>query len=99
MNDFTRSKNGIYEHNVGILKQYSPNFFKLINLRAVRIVGYEERSLENKGKKNTASNTTKLKESLSRSKSKVFELAMCIDFRQIVLANALPNIHFHIIFE
>lgn len=77
MNDFAYSKNAIYEHNVGILKQYTPSCFKLINMRTVRIAGFEERDGNSTGKKNTAGNTSKLRESLSRSRSKVYELAFC----------------------
>ena len=76
MNNFTCRKEGLYEYNVGILKKYTSDEFKLIKMRAVRIAGYEERT-PIAGKKNTAGNTVKLRESLSRSQSKVYELALC----------------------
>jgi len=77
MDEFSCSKSGIYERNVGILRKYTPTVYKLINLRAVRIAGYEERNPEIKGTKNTAGNTGKLRESLSRSRATIYELAIC----------------------
>lgn len=77
MDEFSCTRSGLYERNVGILRKYAPTVYKLINLRAVRIAGYEERNPEIKGTKNTAGNTAKLRESLSRSRATIYELALC----------------------
>lgn len=78
------TKQGIYEYNIGILKRYTPTNFKLVNMRAVRIKGYEERNPIPVAKKNTAGNSVKLVESLSRSRSKVYELAICNPWEHFV---------------
>lgn len=46
-----------------------------------------------KGKKNTAGNTYKLDSSLSRTKSKIFELAMCNDWEYFVTLTLNPKYH------
>lgn len=93
MNDFTRTQNGIYEYNIGILKQYTPNCFKLVGMRTVRIAGYEERNPKKQGKKNSAGNTSKLRESLSRSRSMVNELAKCNDWEHFVTLTLNGELH------
>lgn len=65
----------VFERDVATLKAFGPDYNKVTLLRSVRRPGYEERG--QKGKKNTAGNTGKLVQSLSRSKSRVLELALC----------------------
>lgn len=93
MNDFTCTQEGLYAYNVGILKQYTPSYYKLIEMRALRIVGYEERDPKQVSKKNTAGNTAKLRESLSRSKSKVYELAVCNQWEHFVTLTLNGKLH------
>ena len=70
------SQGVVYQKNIGILKEYTDDYFKLIHMRALRQAGFEESSAI-KNKKNSASNTEKLAQSLSRSRATVFELAIC----------------------
>lgn len=67
-----------YDHNVGILKKYSETNYRLTVMKAIRMAGYEERNPSPlKTKRGEAGNTTKLSESLGRSKRMVRELAVC----------------------
>ena len=84
MNQFVCSNKELYERNVGIIKQYTPDLYKLIYMRSVRISGYEERKPTKKRKKNSASNNVKLRESLIRSRSNVYELALCNSWTHFV---------------
>lgn len=65
----------VFEKDVATLKAYSPDYNKVTLLRSVRRPGFEERG--EKGKKNTAGNSGKLEQSLSRTKARVLELALC----------------------
>ncbi len=70
----------IRERNVGLLKQYAEGCYKLIHLESVRIAGYEEIApAEQDGEKERRGtvNPSKLHNSLSRSRGRVFELALC----------------------
>lgn len=58
--------------------------------------GYEAIDSEpssSKGKKNTAGNTGKLDASLSRTKSKIFELAICNDWEYFITLTLNPEYH------
>lgn len=62
----------------------------------LRRTGYEAIDGDNsggKGKKNTAGNTSKLESSLSRTKSIIFELAMCNDWEYFVTLTLNPEYH------
>lgn len=64
--------------DVGILKQYSENYYRLVHLNSVRAAGFEPvRPLDKPPPVRGAVNDEKLQNSLSRSRSRVFELAMC----------------------
>lgn len=78
------SKSEVYMYNAGILKRYDNDHIKLIQMRALRLPGFEERGADGKGRKGSAGNTAKLNESLSRSRSKVFELAMANPWQHFV---------------
>ena len=45
MPDYRIGAYNIREYNVGILKQYADDYYKLVNLRSVRKAGYEDRLL------------------------------------------------------
>lgn len=68
-------KHQTYESNVGILKYYTDEIYKLINVKTLKIAGFE--SVSYRPSKGNAGHTTKLQESLSRSKRVVYELALC----------------------
>lgn len=67
----------LYEKDVAYLKRYNAEYYKLTLMKSVRRSGFEERSSTGKGKKNSAGNTAKLDSSLSRTRSRVRELALC----------------------
>lgn len=70
----------LYERNIGILKRYTDNYFRLVHMRSVRIAGYEERfdkKVKEKQEKEQSENNERLIESLSRSKKVIHELALC----------------------
>lgn len=70
----------IRQRNVGILKQYTEDCFKLIHLESVRIAGYEEvapKESHYEVERRGTVNSSKLLNSLSRSRGRVFELALC----------------------
>ena len=72
------SKSSVYARNVGILKAYTDDEYRLIHMQTMRLAGFEERDKPHgKGKKGSAGNTTKLSQSLSRSRKNVLELAKC----------------------
>ena len=65
----------VYEKNIASVKMYSDNYFELILQGTHRRSGYELRG--KKALKNTAGNDDKLRESISRTRSTVRELALC----------------------
>lgn len=72
------SKNQVYERNGGILHQYGENSFKLVQFRSLRQPGFVDASAASREQTcSGCGNATKLRESLSRSKHKVLELAKC----------------------
>lgn len=77
-----------YIDNCSILKMYTLNKYKLVTLKnPVKVAGYEneKKSLYDVEKKyNRNVNDEKLDNSISRSKNKVFEYALCNDFQYFV---------------
>lgn len=74
-----------YDHNVGILKKYSDNNYRLTIMNTIRAAGYEERNRPQITKKRgERENPNKLIESLQRSKRTVWELAMCNQWEYFV---------------
>ncbi len=71
-----------YLDNYGILKQYTEENYRLVAIRKYRQAGFEdEKIFTHKGE---AGNDGKLRESISRAKNRVFELAMCNDWEYFV---------------
>lgn len=62
--------------NVGFLKRYTDSNYKVIHMRSVRLPGFEERNPVMQ-KRQSGHDAAKLKNSLSRSRSAVWELAIC----------------------
>ena len=80
-----------YINNCSILKMYTINKYKLVTLKnSVKVAGYEEeKSILYEGNKeekknNRNVNDEKLDNSISRSKSKIYEYALCNDFQYFV---------------
>lgn len=71
------SKYMVYQPNHALLKKYSSNCYKVIFMKSCRLPGFEAQKETKFAKRNSAGNTSKLTASLSRTRSKIFELAMC----------------------
>lgn len=71
------------EKDVGYLKQYTDNQFKLTHMRSVRIAGFEERNPV-KQERRSGHDALKLDNSLARSRSVVWELAICNEWDYFV---------------
>lgn len=76
----------VYAHNIGYLRRYGEGVFRVTVMNTVRLPGYEERNSKPKPKKKrgTASNDEKLRNSLSRSKRIVWELAQCNNWEHFI---------------
>ncbi len=77
-----------YINNCSILKMYTINKYKLVTLKnSVKVAGYEEEKnslYDAEDKYNRNKNDEKLDNSISRSKSKIYEYAICNDFEYFV---------------
>ena len=76
-----------YINNCSILKMYTLNKYKLVTLKnPVKASGYEEekKSLYEENKYSRNKNEEKLDNSISRTKSKIYEYAICNDFEYFV---------------
>ena len=63
--------------NAVLLKWYGGKRFKLVCLSSLRLPGYEERDKPKQSKQRGAAHDEKLQSSLSRSRSRIFDLARC----------------------
>lgn len=75
--------------NIGFLKKLSDNHFKLVHMRSVRIPGFEERNPTRKIRR-FGSEAPKLESSLSRSRSRVWEIALCNPWDMFVTLTLSP---------
>ena len=75
-----------YINNCSILKMYTVNKYKLVTLKnPVRVAGYEEEKNTLYDAKNIRNkNEEKLDNSISRTKNKIHEYALCNDFEYFV---------------
>ena len=80
-----------YINNCSILKMYTLNKYKLVTLKnSIKVAGYEEEKNilyegnEEEKKNNRNVNEEKLENSISRSKSKIYEYALCNNFEYFV---------------
>lgn len=85
------SKACVYESNHAILKKYTDNCYKVIFMKNCRQPGFEEQGKSTKGKRNSAGHSRKLDESLSRTRSKVYELAICNPWEYFVTLTLSPE--------
>lgn len=92
------SKNEVYQKDIATLKKYREGYYRITLHKVLRRAGYEaiegeEDGKHSSGKKNTVGNEGKLEESLSRTKSKIFELALCNDWEYFVTLTLNPEYH------
>ena len=92
MNGLYASGREVYERDIAVLKQYRQDFFKITLHKTLLRAGYEAVDGE-RGRKNTAGNERKLSESLSRTKSTIFELALCNDWEYFITLTLNPEYH------
>lgn len=96
MNGLHVGRGTVYESDFATLKKYRNDYYKITLHRIIRRAGYEAVDGEEEhrsGKKNTAENEEKLETSLSRTKSKIFELALCNDWEWFVTLTLNPEYH------
>lgn len=95
MNGLHVNSGEVYERDIATLKQYREDFYRITLHKMMRRAGYEAVDGEpsKKGKKNTAGNSYKLEESLSRTRSAIFELALCNPWEWFVTLTLNPEYH------
>lgn len=71
------TRDSVYQRNYAKLKRYNDSCYKVVLMKSCRLPGFEEFGMIKTGKRNSAGNTAKLEESISRTKRKVTELALC----------------------
>lgn len=93
MNGLHVDRGKVYESDFATLKKYRENYYKITLHRIIRRAGYEavDGEPDRKGRKNTAGNEGKVEASLSRTKSKIFELALCNDWEWFVTLTLNPE--------
>lgn len=84
------SAHSVYDQNHAILKVYNQECSKVVLMRSCRLPGFEEQGTA-KGKRNSAGYEAKLDSSLSRTRSKIFELAMCNPWEYFVTLTLSPE--------
>lgn len=87
----------MYQTDVATLKKYREDYYKITLHKMIRRAGYEaiegDGSKHRAGIKSTAGNSTKLEESLSRTRATIFELALCNDWEWFVTMTLNPEYH------
>lgn len=94
MNGLHVDRGRVYESDFATLKKYREDYYKITLHRQMRRAGYEAIDGEEEhrsGKKNTAENEEKLQASLSRTKSRIFELALCNGWEWFVTLTLNPQ--------
>lgn len=71
------SRDSVYQRSYATLKRYNDSCYKVVLMKSCRLPGFEESGMIQTGKRNSAGNTAKLEASISRTKSRVTELALC----------------------
>lgn len=89
MNGLHVSVGEVYQREIATLKKYREDHYKITLHKMMRRAGYEESDEEaddatEQGRKNRTKNTGKLEQSLSRTRSTIFELALCNDWEWFV---------------
>lgn len=98
MNGLHISEREVYQREIATLKCYRENYYRVTLHKMIRRAGYEaidgdaDHAAE-PGRKNTAGNPGKLEESISRTRSTIFELAICNDWEWFVTLTLNPEYH------
>lgn len=71
------SRDSVYQRSYATLKRYNDSCYKVVLMKSCRLPGFEESGMIKTGKRNSAGNPAKLEASISRTKSRVTELALC----------------------
>jgi len=87
----TFSDNVVHQSDHAILKFYNDSCYKLIMMKSCRLPGFEPLIADTKGKRNSAGNCCKLDASLSRTRSKVYELALCNKWEYFITLTLSPE--------
>lgn len=66
-----------YMHDVAIIKEYTPDYYKVTTFRTLRCKGIEDDEESRRGLKGAGLNPEKLSNSISRTRAKIYELAAC----------------------
>lgn len=82
----------LYQHDIATLKKYREDYWRIILLKSARKSGYEQKE-QGYRKKNSAGHEEKLEASLSRTRSRVFELAVCNPWNWFVTMTLNPELH------
>lgn len=92
MNRFLHvGKSDVYERDIAVMKKFREDYYRIVLHRVLRKAGFEEEN--SKGKKNTANSSAKFDSSISRTKSRIFELAMCNDWKYFTTMTLNKEIH------
>ncbi|HOG00993.1 MAG: hypothetical protein BWY35_02008 [Firmicutes bacterium ADurb.Bin248] len=84
MKGFVYKESDVYIQNAGILRRYCDTQYKLIHMRVLRRSGFIQIGESKRTAKGSAGNFDKLRESLSRSRKTVYELAICNEWSYFV---------------
>ena len=85
------SRDSVYQRSYATLKRYNDSCYKVVLMKSCRLPGFEESGMIKTGKRNSAGNTAKLEASISRTKSRVTELALCNPWEYFVTLTLSPE--------
>ena len=85
------SRDSVFQRSFATLKRYNDSCYKVVLMKSCRLPGFEEIGIIKTGKRNSAGNTKKLEASLSRTKNRVTELALCNPWEYFVTLTLSPE--------
>lgn len=85
------SRDSVFQRSYATLKRYNDSYYKVILMKSCRLPGFEENGIIKTGKRNSAGNASKLESSVSRTKSRVTELALCNPWEYFVTLTLSPE--------
>lgn len=94
MNGLKISESEVYRRDIATLKKYREDYYKITLHKMIRRAGYEAIEGDSKGKKKApAGNKGKLEASISRTRTAIYELALCNDWEWFVTLTLNPEYH------
>jgi len=98
LNGLHISGSEVHQRDIATLKKYREDYYKITLHKQLRRAGYEaiegdSDSKREAGKKNTAENEEKLAASLSRTRTAIYELALCNEWEWFVTLTLNPEYH------